>query len=137
MDYKYSCKDDGPCFNSLDEAIEDFINDLYCDGEINGEGYIETDVNICTPYEDEINAVRIIEKLYEEALDECEFADENYLQNVDTTWLSQELNKVWKKWKKREKISPPFYEVDHIENYKIHYKDDEVISYRKIRQLKE
>lgn len=133
MDYKYSCRDDGPCLDSLYEAIEDFITDLYRDERINGEGYVETNVNIYTPYEDEIDAVDIVEKLYEIALDEYEYADENYLQNVDTTWLSQELNKVWKKWKKREKISPPFYEVDHIENYKIHYKDDEVISYRKIR----
>ena len=137
MDYKYSCRDDGPCLDSLYEAIEDFINDLYCDGKINGEGYIETNVNIYTPYEDEIDVIDIIEKLYEIALDEYEYADEDYLQNVDTTWLSQELNKVWKKWKKREKISPPFYEVDHIENYKIHYKNDEVISYRKIKQIKE
>lgn len=137
MDYKYSCKEDGPVLYTLSEAIEDYIQELYSDGNIEGNGYIETDVRVCTPYEDEINVERIIEKLYEEALDECEFADENYLQNVNTAWLSQELNKVWKKWKKKEKISPPFYEVDHIENYKIHYKDDEVISYRKIKQIKE
>ena len=104
MDYKYSCKEDGPVLYTLSEAIDDYIQELYSDGNIEGNGYIETDVRVCTPYEDEINVGRIIEKLYEEALDECEFADENYLQNVNTTWLSQELNKVWRKWKKKEKI---------------------------------
>ena len=70
---------------------------------------------------DEINVNRIVDMMSNIAYDEYDDA-ENYcmdLESADTTWLDEQINKVWKEWKKRENISFPFLETVCIKEYKV------------------
>lgn len=68
-----------------------------------------------TPYEDYISAEDIIEKLSEEAYEEYDGADD-YLQGVNTEWLQEQLDKICKEFKIREKIETPFYQTQKQKN---------------------
>lgn len=134
-------------YDSVDDLIEDYICSIipseYDDKELkeisyikDGKRYLYLDIDTVTPYEDYISAEDIIEKLSEEAYEEYDGADD-YLQGVNTEWLQEQLDKIWKEFKVREKIEAPFYQIQKTEEYRVYFEGDKVIgyelSYEKIR----
>lgn len=126
-------------YDSVDDLIEDYICNIipsqYDDEEIkeisyikDGKKYLYLDIDTVTPYEDYISAEDIIEKLSEEAYDEYDGADD-YLQGINTEWLQEQLDKIWKEFKKREKIEVPFYQTQKTEEYKVYFEGDKVLGY--------
>lgn len=135
-------------YDSIEELIEDYICSIipsaYDEEELkeisyvnNGKRYLYLDIDTVTPYEDYISAEDIIEKLSEEAYDEYDGADD-YLQGVNTEWLQEQLDKIWKEFKKREKIEAPFYQTQKTEEYRVYFEGDKVLgyelSYEKIKE---
>lgn len=135
-------------YDSVDDLIEDYICSIipseYDEEELkeisyvnNGKRYLYLDIDTVTPYEDYISAEDIIEKLSEEAYDEYDGADD-YLQGVNTEWLQEQLDKIWKEFKKREKIEAPFYQTQKTEEYRVYFEGDKVLgyelSYEKIKE---
>lgn len=135
-------------YDSVKDLIEDYICSIipseYDEEELkeisyikNGKRYLYLDIDTVTPYEDYISAEDIIEKLSEEAYDEYDGADD-YLQGVNTEWLQEQLDKIWKEFKVREKIEAPFYQTQKTEEYRVYFEGDKVLgyelSYEKIKE---
>ena len=129
-------------YNSVTEAIIDYIEEYLFDYKPEEEfivkeddgDYVYQQVLEVKEAEDEINVERIVEMMSNIAYDEYDDA-ENYcmdLENADTTWLDEQINKIWKEWKKRENISFPFLETVCIKEYKVKVEDKKVISYEEI-----
>lgn len=126
-------------YDSVDDLIEDYICSIipseYDEEELkeisyikNGKRYLYLDIDTVTPYEDYISAEDIIEKLSEEAYEEYDGADD-YLQGVNTEWLQEQLDKIWKEFKVREKIEAPFYQTQKTEEYRVYFEGDKVLGY--------
>ena len=129
-------------YNSVTEAIIDYIEEYLFDYKPEEEfivkeddgDYVYQQVLEVKEAEDEINVERIVEMMSNIAYDEYDDA-ENYcmdLENADTTWLDEQINKIWKEWKKRENISFPFLETVCIKEYKVKVEDKKVISYEEV-----
>lgn len=126
-------------YDSVEDLIEDYICSIipseYDEEEVkeisyikNGKRYLYLDIDTVKPYEDYISAEDIIEKLSEEAYDEYDGADD-YLQGVNTEWLQEQLDKIWKEFKVREKIEAPFYQTQKTEEYRVYFEGDKVLGY--------
>lgn len=126
-------------YDSVDDLIEDYICSIipseYDEEELkeisyikDGKRYLYLDIDTVTPYEDYISAEDIIEKLSEEAYEEYDGADD-YLQGVNTEWLQEQLDKIWKEFKVREKIETPFYQTQKTEEYRVYFEGDKVLGY--------
>ena len=135
-------------YDNVDDLIEDYICSIipseYDEEELkeisyikDGKRYLYLDIDTVTPYEDYISAEDIIEKLSEEAYEEYDGADD-YLQGVNTEWLQEQLDKIWKEFKVREKIEAPFYQTQKTEEYRVYFEGDKVLgyelSYEKIKE---
>ena len=129
-------------YNSVTEAIINYIEEYLFDYKPEEEfivkeddgDYVYQQVLEVKEAEDEINVERIVEMMSNIAYDEYDDA-ENYcmdLENADTTWLDEQINKIWKEWKKRENISFPFLETVCIKEYKVKVEDKKVISYEEV-----
>ena len=117
---------------TIQEAIDYKINDVEDYGNIiteNNKEFINIYIGKQRGYEDKIDADVIIENLQNKAYEENEFADD-YLNDVNIELLQKELDKLWKKFKKSEKILPPFFYVDEIKKYKVLIKKDENKKYK-------
>ena len=129
-------------YNSVKEAIVNYIEEylfeyepeeIFLKKEDNGY-YVYQQVAEVREAKDEINVNRIVDMMSNIAYDEYDDA-ENYcmdLESADTTWLDEQINKVWKEWKKRENISFPFLETVCIKEYKVKVEDKKVISYEEV-----
>lgn len=129
-------------YNSVKEAIVDYIEEylfeyepeeIFLKKEDDGY-YVYQQVAEVREAKDEINVNRIVDMMSNIAYDEYDDA-ENYcmdLESADTTWLDEQINKVWKEWKKRENISFPFLETVCIKEYKVKVEDKKVISYEEV-----
>lgn len=129
-------------YNSVTEAIIDYIEDYLFESEQEEEfivkeddgDYIYQQVLEVKEAEDEIDAEHIVEMMSNIAYDEYDDA-ENYcmdLESADRTWLNEQINKVWKEWKKRENISFPFLETVCFKEYKVKVEDKKVISFEEV-----
>ena len=129
-------------YNSVTEAIIDYIEEYLFDYKPEEEfivkeddgDYVYQQVLEVKEAEEEINVERIVEMMSNIAYDEYDDA-ENYcmeLEYADTTWLDEQINKVWKERKKRENISFPFLETVCIKEYKVKVEDKKVISYEEV-----
>ena len=129
-------------YNSVTEAIVDYIEDYLFESEPEEEfivkeddgEYIYQQVIEVKEAEDEIDTEHIVEMMSNIAYDEYDDA-ENYcmdLESADRTWLQEQMNKVWKEWKKRENISFPFLETVCSKEYKVKVEDKKVISYEEV-----
>lgn len=129
-------------YDSVKEAIVDYIEEYLFEYELeevflvkeeDGD-YVYQQVAEVRPAEDEINVERIVETMSNIAYDEYDNV-ENYcmeLEDADTTWLSEQMNKVWQEWKKRQGIKFPFLETVCIKEYKVKVEDKKVISYEEV-----
>ena len=110
---------------TIQEAIDYYINDLedYSDIKfVENSKFIYIYIGKERDYEDKIDADKIIEDLRDKAYEENEGA-EYYLDDVNIELLQKELDKLWKKFKKIENISSPFFYVDDIKKYKVYLKE--------------
>lgn len=141
--YSFGMEDYADVYNTVEEVIDEFISTTlwnhYDDKEreklifrdYNNNTCIVVDVNTVVPYEDYISADTIVEKLKEDAYEQYERAEE-YLDDIDIELLQEELDKLWKKFKKKQGINAPFYTTKETVPYVVTFKDDEVISYKKL-----
>lgn len=143
MDKKQYMIDEYPeIYDSVKEAIVDYIEkylfeyepeEYFLVKEEDGD-YVYQQVAEVRPAEDEINVERIVEMMSNIAYDEYD-DPENYcmeLEDADTTWLSEQINKVWQEWKKRQGINFPFLETVCFKEYKVKVEDKKVISYEEV-----
>ena len=141
--YSFDMEDYADVYDTVEEVIDEFISttlwNYYNDKEReklifrddNNNTCIVVDVNTVVPYEDYISADTIVEKLKEDAYEQYERAEE-YLDDIDIELLQEELDKLWKKFKKKQGINAPFYTTKETVPYVVTFKDDEVISYKKL-----
>lgn len=141
--YSFDMEDYADVYDTVEEVIDEFISttlwNYYDDKDReklifrddNNNTCIVVDVNTVVPYEDYIPADTIVEKLKEDAYEQYERA-EDYLDDIDIELLQEELDKLWKKFKKKQGINAPFYTTKETVPYVVTFKDDEVISYKKL-----
>lgn len=92
--------------------------------------YIRVYIAEIEEYEEHIDARTIVEEKQQEIADR--FDNVTHFDGVNIKWLEEELNKVWKRWKKREKISNCFYAVNQ-KPYKVYIEGTKIISYQLIK----
>lgn len=137
----YSFENSPEVFETLKEALESYKEATYDEEfiedfsyEENGKTFMEIEIFEIKRSEDEINAEHLVELMSNNAYDEYDGAEDycDRLENADKTWLSENLNKVWKEWKKRENIVIPFYDILSRKDYKVQIENDEVVNYTEI-----
>lgn len=139
LNYAFSFEKNGEYllgYNNIKQTIKEAIDYKINDSEDyeniiteNNNEFINIYIGKQRGYEDKIDADVIIENLQNKAYEENELADD-YLNDVNIESLQKELNKLWKKFKKSEKILPPFFYVDEIKKYKVLIKKDENKKYK-------
>ena len=143
MDKKQYMIDEYPeIYDSVTEAIIDYIEEYLFEYELeetflkkeDDGDYVYQQVAEVREVKDEINVNRIIDMMSNIAYDEYDDV-ENYcmdLESADTTWLDEQINKVWQEWKKREGINFPFLETVCIKEYKVKVENKKVVSYEEV-----
>lgn len=105
----------------LEEALCEFGGELE---EENGELYTYIRLADVEPYEDDLNADEILETMKDKACaEDLEGWTPDYLEYVDTSWLQEQLSKIWKEFKYRENISSPFCTIISEQYYKCFVKE--------------
>lgn len=123
---RYSTKKE--CF---EEAVSNCLNYEKDMLEVDSKGeYIRVYIAEIEEYEEYIDARTIVEEKQQEIADR--FDNVTHFDGVNIKWLEEELNKVWKRWKKREKINNCFYAVNH-KPYKVYIEGSKIISYQLIK----
>lgn len=139
MEYKYTLdfqSVDHDILNTVEDVVKYFIDEIlpyfFSDFEYEmsvirkkGKEYMDITINKVTQYEDDLNAEEIIELMSDKAYEET--GNEEYLQTEDTTWLQQELSRIWKEWKQKENVNMQFYKFVESKMYRVCLEDKSYI----------
>lgn len=124
------CEDEiaGEPQNSIEEAIEDYVENEYNYGDFDAlsrEELFQTTIKIGHPYRylPEVDGERVIWNVLDYNLDDeiSEFSD-NYMKDVKNEHmdeLSEELTKVFQEWEKRHEYENTSYVVLETKEYLI------------------
>lgn len=127
--YAWAFGDEWTSYDFLDtveKALSDAVENIDDNIERDEKGeFVYVGIGKSIPYEDRICARDIIDDMRDKAVSECmeNFADD-YLENVDTTWLQEKLDEIWLEFKKRENVQPAFGYIEDDKLYKVYVVND-------------